>query len=89
MNKRVWKVAKRSISSAGTLVIVVASILWLSNFFGEKIPASAKAAEPTDLPGGRSLPAGGYRQQADGTGEGGERHGRQGGKGGRRPGAAG
>jgi RND family efflux transporter MFP subunit len=58
MNKRVWKVAKRSISSAGTLVIVVASILWLSNFFGEKIPASAKAAEPTDLPGGRSLPAG-------------------------------
>lgn len=58
MNTRIWKVAKQSITFLVTLVVVIASILWLSNFFGQKIPASAQAAEPGDLPGATPLPAG-------------------------------
>ncbi len=58
MNARLWNAAKQSVTFLVTLVIVVASILWLSNFFNQKIPASAKAAEPSTLPGATPLPAG-------------------------------
>ncbi len=58
MSTRIWKTARQSIRFLVTLVIVVASILWLSNYFGNKIPASAQAAEPSDLPGSTPLPAG-------------------------------
>ncbi len=58
MNTRIGKVIRQSMSVLATLVIVVASILWLSNFFGQKIAASAQAAEPGDLPGATPLPAG-------------------------------
>lgn len=56
MNMHIGKVAKQSITFLMTLIIVVASILWLSNFFGHKIPASAQAAEPSGTPGATPLP---------------------------------
>lgn len=58
MNTRIWKVARQSVTLLVTLVIVVTSILWLSNFFGQKIPTSVQAAEPASLPGAVPLPSG-------------------------------
>ncbi len=50
-------VAKQVLMLVVTLALVVASVLWLSNFFGEKIPASAEAAAASERPG-QLLPAG-------------------------------
>ena len=44
MKDTVRKAVRQAAMFLVTLAIVVASILWLSNFFGTKIPASAKAA---------------------------------------------
>ena len=39
MNRSVGKIVKQVATVVLTLAIVVASVLWLSNYFGEKIPA--------------------------------------------------
>ncbi len=58
MKDTLRRAVKRGAVLLVALAIVVASILWLSNFFEAKIPASAKAAEATALAGGMPLPAG-------------------------------
>ena len=56
MKTRIGKVAKQGVTFLVTLVVVISSILWLSNFFGQKIPAAAQAAEPGNMPGAAPLP---------------------------------
>jgi RND family efflux transporter MFP subunit len=56
MNARIAKAVRQSATLLVTLLVVVAGILWLSNFFGQKIPAVAHAAEPGNLPGATPLP---------------------------------
>ena len=58
MRKSVWKAVKQGVRLLVTLAIVVGSVLWLSNFFRQKIPASARAAEPTSRAGAMPLPPG-------------------------------
>jgi len=47
MRKSWWAVAKRAGMFVATLCVVVLGVMWLSNFFGEKIPATTTAPAPT------------------------------------------